>query len=63
MTPKEAIDVIRSNYPITGYSILQEALNVAIKALQEKADSEIEHKTLIEGLEARMHAPKKEEQP
>lgn len=41
MTSKDAIDVIKCNYPITGYSELKEALDMAIQALQEVSDHEI----------------------
>ena len=33
-TNKEAIEVIKSNYPTSGYEMLKEALNMAIKALE-----------------------------
>lgn len=36
MTPKEAIEIIRSNYPDSRYSMLQNALDMAIEALEEK---------------------------
>lgn len=33
-TNKEAIEVIKSNYPTSGYEMLKEALDMAIKALE-----------------------------
>lgn len=42
MTPKEAIDAIICNYPTSGYSILKEALDMGIQALQEKVNREKE---------------------
>ena len=33
-TNKEAIEVIKSNYPSSGYEMLKEALDMAIKALE-----------------------------
>lgn len=35
MTNKEAIETIKSNYPPSHYSMLREALNMAMDALQE----------------------------
>ena len=32
---KEAIEVLRSNKPSSGYEMLQEAIDIAIKALEE----------------------------
>lgn len=37
MTHKDAIEVIKSNYPSSGYVELREALDLAIIALSEKA--------------------------
>lgn len=36
MEYKEAIEVIRSNYPPSNYTMLREALDLAIKILEEK---------------------------
>lgn len=36
MTNKEAIDVIKSNYPPEQYTMLREALDLAVIALQSK---------------------------
>lgn len=33
-TNKEAIEVIKRNYPTSGYEMLKEALDMAIKALE-----------------------------
>lgn len=33
-TNKEAIEVIKSNYPTSGYEMLKEALDMGIKALE-----------------------------
>ncbi|SER87655.1 hypothetical protein SAMN05518872_102450 [Psychrobacillus sp. OK032] len=35
MTNKEAIEVIKSNYPPENYTLLREALDLAIKSLEE----------------------------
>jgi hypothetical protein len=35
MTNKEAIEAIKANYPPTHYTILREALDLAIKLLEE----------------------------
>lgn len=37
MTREEAIEAIKNNYPDRKYSILREALNMAIEALQRKS--------------------------
>ena len=41
MDNKEVIKVIKSNYPTVNYSMLREALNIAIKLL-EKEDGHLE---------------------
>ena len=33
-TNKEAIEIIKSNYPTSGYEMLKEALDMAMKALE-----------------------------
>ena len=35
MTAQEAIEVIKSNRPTSGYTILNEALDIAIDALEQ----------------------------
>lgn len=40
MTPEEAIEIIRSNYPDSRYSMLQNALDMAIEALEEKVEKQ-----------------------
>jgi hypothetical protein len=36
ITPKEAIEAIKNNYPPENYSILREALDLAIKLLEKE---------------------------
>jgi len=38
MSPKQAVEVIKSNYPPEHYTMLREALDLAIKYLQPKCD-------------------------
>lgn len=40
MTSKEAINVIKSNYPPENYTILREALDLAIRLLEDDAQKE-----------------------
>ena len=40
MTTSEAIETLRANYPDACYEQLREAVDVAIKALEEKMESE-----------------------
>lgn len=35
MTPEEAIEIIKSNMPTSGYQMLRESLDMAIEALKE----------------------------
>ena len=37
-TPQEAIECIKSNYPTSGYEMLKESLDMAIKALEKEVD-------------------------
>lgn len=39
LTYEEAIEAIKNNYPPENYTILREALDLAMKVLQEKADA------------------------
>jgi hypothetical protein len=41
MNYKEAIEAIKANYPPENYSILREALDLAIIVLQEKVDESV----------------------
>lgn len=54
MTSKEAIEVIKSNYPPEKYTILREALDFAIKLLEDDSKKEEWYKAdeckLCEGL-------------
>lgn len=43
MTSKEAIQVIKSNYPPENYTMLREALDLAIKVLEEDSKKEEWH--------------------
>lgn len=38
MSLEEAIEVIKSNYPTSGYVLLQNALDMALELMQEKVD-------------------------
>ena len=40
MTSKEAIEVIKSNYPPENYTLLREALDLAIKVLEVDSQKE-----------------------
>lgn len=40
MTSKEAIEVIKANYPPENYTMLREALDLAIKLLEEDSKKE-----------------------
>jgi uncharacterized protein (DUF433 family) len=40
MTSKEAIEVIKSNYPHENYTMLREALDLAIRVLEEDSKKE-----------------------
>lgn len=37
----EAIEVLKKNYPDKSFSMLREAVDIAIKVLQEKANEEM----------------------
>lgn len=37
-TQQEAIECIKSNYPTSGYEMLKESLDMAIKALEKEVD-------------------------
>lgn len=43
MTSKEAIEIIKSNYPPENYTMLREALNLAIRVLEEDSKKEEWH--------------------
>lgn len=43
MTSKEAIEVIKSNYPPENYTMLREALDLAIKVLEDDSKKEEWH--------------------
>jgi hypothetical protein len=43
MTSKEAIEAIKANYPPESYTILREALDLAIKVLEEDSKKEEWH--------------------
>lgn len=45
----EAIEVIKSNYPPSNYTMLREALDLAIDVLQDKIN-EIEYQKFLDGL-------------
>lgn len=40
MTLEEAIETIKANYPTSGYVMLQNALDMAIEALEEKVEKQ-----------------------
>lgn len=40
MNYKEAIEAIKSNYPTENYTVLREALDLAIEVLQDASDEE-----------------------
>ena len=41
MTNEEAIEAINCNWPDSGYTILREALDMAVKALEDVADKDV----------------------
>lgn len=47
MTNKEAIEVIESNRPTSGYTILCEALDIAKKALEKQIQKKVTHEATL----------------
>ena len=45
MTRKDAIEAIRCNWPDSRYTILREALDMAVKALEDVTDKNVEKMT------------------
>ena len=42
---REAIEIIKSNYPTSGYYMLREALDTAIEALEKQLPKKVEKRT------------------
>ena len=42
MTRKDAIEAIKCNWPDSRYTILREALDMAVKALEDVTDKDVE---------------------
>lgn len=40
MKAKEAIEVLKANYPDSRYTMLREAVNIAIEVLKKQAENE-----------------------
>ena len=45
MTRKDAIEAIKCNWPDSRYTILREALDMAVKALEDVTDKDVEKMT------------------
>ena len=46
MTREEAIEAIKCNWPDSRYTILREALDMAVKALEDVTDKNVEKMTM-----------------
>lgn len=44
---KEAIEVIKANYPTSGYYMLRESLDIAIEALEKQLPKKVVDKSLV----------------
>ena len=52
MTRKDAIEAIKCNWPDSRYTILREALDMAVKALEDVADKNVEKMTNADRIRA-----------
>ena len=52
MTRKDAIEAIKCNWPDSRYTILREALNMAVKALEDVTDKNVEKMTNADRIRA-----------
>ena len=52
MTRKEAIEAIKCNWPDSRYTILREALDMAVKALEDVTDKNVEKMTNADRIRA-----------
>ena len=52
MTRKDAIEAIKCNWPDSRYTILREALDMAVKALEDVTDKNVEKKTNADRIRA-----------
>ena len=52
MTRKDAIEAIRCNWPDSRYTILREALDMAVKALEDVTDKNVEKMTNADRIRA-----------
>ena len=52
MTRKDAIEAIKCNWPDSRYTILREALDMAVKALEDVTDKNVEKMTNADSIRA-----------
>ena len=52
MTREEAIEAIKCNWPDSRYTILREALDMAVKALEDVTDKNVEKMTNADSIRA-----------
>ena len=52
MTRKDAIEAIKCNWPVSRYTILREALDMAVKALEDITDKNVEKMTNADRIRA-----------
>ena len=52
MTRKEAIEAIKCNWPDSRYTILREALDMTVKALEDVTDKNVEQMTNADRIRA-----------
>ena len=52
MTREEAIEAIKCNWPDSRYTILREALDMAVKALEDVTDKDVEKMTNADRIRA-----------
>ena len=52
MTRKDAIEAIKCNWPDSRYTILREALDMAVKALEDVTDKNVEKMTNADHIRA-----------
>ena len=52
MTTNEAIEAIKCNWPDSRYTILREALDMAVKALEDVTDKNVEKMTNADSIRA-----------